>query len=89
MYLLINLKKHSKEMRQKFEKNPDLFTIPIGSARFHNNCRDEAPKLLKSLQVIFIDDQLNRSVFSLLSSKINTKRVALIQEVKAWVCGKS
>lgn len=66
-------------MRQKFEKPPDLFTIPIGSARFHNNCRDEAPKLLKGLQTIFMYDQLNRSVFSLLSSKINAKRGALIK----------
>jgi hypothetical protein len=66
-------------MRTKFEKNPDLFTIPISSARFHNNCRDEAPKLLKGLQVIFMDDQLNAAIFSLLSVKINAKRAALIK----------
>lgn len=66
-------------MRSKFEKNPDLFTIPIASARFHNNCRDEAPKLLKGLQAIFMDDKLNASIFSLLSTKINPKRAALIK----------
>ena len=65
-------------MRQQFEKNPDLFTIPIASARFHKNCRDEAPKLLKGLQAIFMDDQLNTAIFTLLSTKINTQRDALI-----------
>lgn len=66
-------------MRQKFEKSPDLFTIPISSARFHTNCRDEAPKLLKGLQAIFMEDTLNESVFLLLSDKINSKRAALIK----------
>lgn len=66
-------------MRTKFEKNPDFFTIPIASARFHSNCRDEAPKLLKSLQAIFMNNQLNRSIFSLLSDAINSKREALIK----------
>jgi|AntAceMinimDraft_5_1070358.scaffolds.fasta_scaffold04598_3 hypothetical protein len=66
-------------MRSKFDKNLDLFTIPISSARFHNNCRDEAPKLLKGLQAIFIDNQLNESIFLLLSDKVNPKRDALIK----------
>ncbi|VAW10701.1 hypothetical protein MNBD_BACTEROID03-2229, partial [hydrothermal vent metagenome] len=66
-------------MRTKFEKNPDLFTIPISSARFHGNCRDEAPKLLKGLQAIFMDDQLSAAVLSLLSDKINPKRGELIR----------
>ena len=66
-------------MRQKFEKNPNLFTIPISATKFHANCRDEAPKLLKGLQTIFMDDQLNQSVFLVLSAKINSKRNALIK----------
>ena len=66
-------------MRTKFEKNPNLFTIPIASAMFHKNCRDEAPKLLKGLQAIFMDDYLNASIFSLLSDRINSKRDALIK----------
>ena len=66
-------------MRQRFEKNPDLFTIPISAIKFHSNCRDEAPKLLKGLQAIFMDEQLNESIFLLLSNKINNKRVTLIK----------
>ena len=45
-------------MRTKFERNPDLFTIPISAATFPNNCRDEAPKLLKGLQVIFMKEEI-------------------------------
>jgi hypothetical protein len=60
-------------MRTKFEKIPDLFTIPIASAIFHKNCRDEVPKLLKGHQAIFIKEELNSFVFSLLSSRINAK----------------
>jgi len=66
-------------MRTKFEKNPDLFTIPIASAQFHKNCRDEAPKLLKGLQAIFMNEELNCLVFSLLSSRINAKQDVLIK----------
>lgn len=64
-------------MRTKFERNPDLFTLPISSAEFPNNCRDEAPKLLRGLQAIFINEELNTSVFSVLSSRINVKQKKL------------
>lgn len=66
-------------MRRKFEKNPDLFTLPISSAKFPNNCRDEAPKLLKGLQEIFMNEELNASVFSLLSERINPKQEELVK----------
>ena len=73
------LDKHSRVMRTKFERNPDLFTMPISSAKFPNNCRDEAPKLLKGLQAIFMNDQINEEVFSLLSNRINPKQERLIR----------
>lgn len=66
-------------MRTKFERDPDLFTIPISSARFYKNTRDEAPKLLKGLQEIYMNDQLNAAVFSLLSKSINPKQEKLIK----------
>lgn len=66
-------------MRTKFERNPDLFTIPIYSAKFPNNCRDEAPKLLKGLQEIFMNEELNSTVFSILSNSINPKQEKLIK----------
>lgn len=71
--------KHSRVMREKFEKNPDLFTLPISSAKFPNNCRDEAPKLLKGLQEIFMNEELNASIFSLLSNRINPKQEELVK----------
>jgi len=66
-------------MRKKFERNPDLFTLPISHARFPNNCRDEAPKLLKGLQAIFMTEELNSAVFSLLSERINPKQEKLVK----------
>jgi hypothetical protein len=66
-------------MRTKFERNPDLFTKEISSAIFPNNCRDEAPKLLKGLQTIYADKQLNTEIFSLLSNRINSKQEKLIK----------
>lgn len=66
-------------MRTIFERNPDLFTLPISSAEFPNNCRDEAPKLLKGLQAIFMNKELNATVFSLLSKRINPKQETLIK----------
>jgi IS5 family transposase len=62
-------------MRRKFEKNPDLFTIPISEAEFPVHiCRDEAPKILSALQHIFLNEELNRAVFSVLYKNINTKK---------------
>jgi hypothetical protein len=66
-------------MREKFERNPDLFTLPISSAEFPNNCRDEAPKLLKGLQAIYATKELNQRIFSLLSSRINDKQDKLVK----------
>lgn len=65
-------------MRTKFERNPDLFTLPISSAKFPNNCRDEAPKLLKGLQAIFMNDELNETIFSLLTERLNSGREKLV-----------
>ncbi len=66
-------------MRTLFERDPDLFTLPITSAEFPNNCRDEAPKLLKGLQAIFMNKEINSAVFSLLSNRINPKQETLIR----------
>ncbi|MCK5638272.1 MAG: hypothetical protein KAH67_06135 [Flavobacteriaceae bacterium] len=77
--LLRKLDKHSRAMRTKFERNPDLFTLPISSAKFHKNSRDEAPKLLKGLQAIYMNEKLNETVFSLLSKRINPSQEKLIR----------
>ncbi len=82
MYLLdlvCKLEKHSRAMRTKFERNPDLFTLPISSAKFHKNTRDEAPKLLTGLQAIYLKEELNSAVFSILSKSINPKQEKLVK----------
>jgi hypothetical protein len=66
-------------MRAKFERNPDLFSLPISSVKFPNNCRDEAPKLLKGLHAIFMNEELNTAVFSLLSNRINPRQETLVK----------
>ena len=62
-------------MRTQFERISDLFTIPISSAQFHKNSRDEAPKLLKRLQAIYMNDELNSKIFLLLSKSISDQRL--------------
>ena len=69
---------HSRPVRRKFERNPDLFTLPVSSAEFPKNCRDEAPKLLKGLQAVFMNEELSQAVFSLLSKRINAKQNVLV-----------
>ena len=50
-------------MRTKFKQSPDLFTIPISKAPFPEKLsRDEAPVLLKGLQSIYLDEELNHQV---------------------------
>jgi transposase, IS5 family len=66
-------------MRTKFERSPDLFTIPISAANFHRNSRDEAPKILKGLQAIYMNEELNAAIFSLLSKSINPKQEKLVK----------
>ena len=61
-------------MREKFKQSPDLFTIPISKAPFPEKLsRDESPILLKGLQSIYLDAELNQQVFDLLSQSINNK----------------
>jgi hypothetical protein len=79
MGLQCKLDKHSRIMRTKFERNPDLFTLPISSAKFHKSSRDGAPKLLKGLQAIYMNEELNEAVFSLLSKGINPNQEKLIR----------
>ncbi len=64
-------------MRTIFEKNPDLLTVPIADAVIPTNCRDESPKLLAGLQFIFVNEELNKQVFSILSERINPKKEKL------------
>jgi IS5 family transposase len=57
-------------MRQCFEQQINLRTVPISDVRFSLKSRDELPPVLRSLQYIFVTPELNEKVFTLLEKKI-------------------
>jgi hypothetical protein len=57
-------------MRQRFEQQMNFSTIPICKVKFPLKSRDELPPVLKALQYIFVNPELNEKVFSLLEEKI-------------------
>jgi IS5 family transposase len=59
-------------MRQRFEQQITLGTVPIAEVDFQFKSRDELPPTLKALQYIFITPELNEKVFGLLEEKITS-----------------
>jgi hypothetical protein len=57
-------------MRQRFEQQMSLRTVPIANTKFPLKSRDELPPVLKALQYIFVTPELNEKVFTLLEKKI-------------------
>jgi transposase, IS5 family len=57
-------------MRQRFEQQMSLRTVPIADVKFSMKSRDELPPVLMALQYIFITPDLNEKVFELLEKKI-------------------
>src|SRR5215217_7667932 len=57
-------------MRQRFEQQINLRTVPISDVRFPLKSRDELPPVLMALQYIFVTPELNEKVFALLEEKI-------------------
>jgi len=57
-------------MRQRFEQQMNFSTIPICEVKFPLKSRDELPPVLKALQYIFVNPELNEKVFSLLEERI-------------------
>lgn len=57
-------------MRQRFEQQLSLGVIPISEVKIRTKCRDEMPPLLIVLQTIFVTQELNEVVFSILENKI-------------------
>jgi transposase, IS5 family len=57
-------------MRQRFEQQMTFNTVPISEAKFPLKSRDELPPVLKALQYIYLNSELNEKVFSLLEEKI-------------------
>lgn len=57
-------------MRQKFEQQFSVDVIPIASVKIPDYKRDELPPTLKALQYIFINQELNQEIFSILEEAI-------------------
>jgi transposase, IS5 family len=57
-------------MRQRFEQQMNLRTVPIADVKFPLKSRDELPPVLMALQYIFITPELNEKVFQILEHKI-------------------
>ena len=57
-------------MRQRFEQQLSLGTIPICDIKIPTKSRDEMPPTVRALQYIFTTEVLNQKVFKLLEEKI-------------------
>ena len=57
-------------MRKRFEQQLSVDIIPIPSVKIPAYKRDELPPTLLALQFIFMDQELNQEVFSLLEDAI-------------------
>jgi len=61
-------------MRKRFEAQLVLGSTPIAQIQIPLKSRDEFPAFLRAMQYIYTDTDLNEHVFSLLESKICTKK---------------
>ncbi len=57
-------------MRQRFEQQISLGTVPINAIKIPTKSRDEMPPTVRALQYIFTTEALNEKVFKLLEEKI-------------------
>jgi len=62
-------------MRQRFEQQLSLGSLPISDIKIPTKSRDEMPPTVRALQHIFITSSLNEKEFKLLEEKIcNNKK---------------
>ena len=59
-------------MRKRFEQQLSLGVIPIHEVEFDKRSRHELPDILRGLQHIFVNPELNKLVFDLLDADINS-----------------
>lgn len=57
-------------MRQRFQQQTTLGITPVSEVKFPLRSRDELPPVLKALQHIFVNPELNEKVFALLEEKV-------------------
>lgn len=62
-------------MRKRFQQQTTLGILPVSEVKINTKSRDELPPVLVALQQIFVTDELNQSIFTLLEEKIvDTKK---------------
>jgi len=63
-------------MRKKFEQQLSLGIVPIGEIKIREKSRHQLAPLLKALQYLFVTEELNSKVFTILEEHImkNKKR---------------
>jgi len=60
-------------MRKRFKVNPSLSITPIESVKLPLQSRDELPAILAGLQWFFVNDELNKEIFSLIEEGCNKR----------------
>ena len=61
-------------MRKRFEQQTTLGILPISEVKVNTKSRDEMPPVLVALQHIFVTEELNEKIFSLLEDKISKSK---------------
>lgn len=72
-------------MRRRFEQQLSLGIIPISEVEIRIKSRDEMPPLLVALQTIFVTEDLNEAVFTILEDTIcKNKKATGRQGMDLW-----
>ena len=71
-------------MRKRFEAQLTLGSTPIAEIAIPLKSRDEFPAFLRAMQYIYTDSSLNERIFSLLESKICTKKATGRPGMDLW-----
>lgn len=75
-------------MRQIMDNQMKLGELAIADIQFDLRSRDEIPKLLMGLQIIYCNPDIRQQVFEVLTS-IVPKNVDPNNGRRGWICGKS
>lgn len=68
--IFANKKRSFIKMRKRFEIQYELGLTPIEEVEIPTNSRDELPPVLRALQHIYTDKDINREVFDILERRI-------------------
>ena len=71
-------------MRKRFEAQLTLGSIPISKVEIPTKSRDEFPAFLRAMQYIYSNEDLNERIYTLLESKICTKKATGRPGMELW-----